>query len=54
MWGWIYPLLTAVMDWLKKQSDVKGKIEDVSTPDSIRKRWAAYVADRVRSRRGRD
>ena len=50
MWGWVKPLLEALLDWLEKQSNKPQPMEDVKTPKPLRDRWAAYLRDKLRDK----
>jgi len=54
MWGWLKPLLEAIMEWLERQTAKPRTLEDANTPESIRARWAAWLRDKLRDTDGRD
>jgi len=50
-WG---SLLRGFLEWLeslvRKETAKPSTIEDAKTPQGIRSRWAAYIADRLRNK----
>jgi hypothetical protein len=50
MWGWIYPLLMAILDFVDKKSGKPNTIQDANTPTFIRSRWTDYIRNRMRDR----
>lgn len=54
MWGWLRPLLDALLAWLERRAEKPRTIADAKTPDSIRERWAAYLRERLRDKDGSD
>lgn len=52
MWGWVKPLLEALLAFLEKKASAPKTITDVNTPHTIRDRWAAYLRERLRDKSG--
>ncbi len=52
MWGWLKPLLDALLAFLEKRASTPNTITDANTPKSIRDRWAAYLRERLRDKDG--
>lgn len=50
MWGWIKPLLEALLAFLEKKASAPKTIEDANTPQSIRDRWATSLRERLRDK----
>jgi len=51
-WGWIKPLLEALLAFLEKKASAPQTIVDANTPPSIRDRWAASLRERLRDKGG--
>tara|TARA_R110000868_G_scaffold388271_1_gene657081 strand:+ start:333 stop:518 length:186 start_codon:yes stop_codon:yes gene_type:complete len=47
MWGWIKPLIEALLTFLEKKASAPRTIEDANTPKVIRDRWASYLRKRL-------
>jgi hypothetical protein len=52
MWGWVKPLLEALLAFLEKKASTPRTITDANTPQSIRDRWAASLRERLRDKGG--
>ena len=50
MWGWLKPLLEALLAFLERKTSMPKTIEDANTPQSIRDRWAASLRERLRGK----
>lgn len=48
MWGWLKPLIEALLAFLERKASAPRTIEDANTPQTIRDRWAAYLRERLR------
>lgn len=51
-WGWIKPLLEALLAFLEKKASTPQTITDVNTPQTIRDRWANSLRERLRDKGG--
>lgn len=51
-WGWLKPLLEALLAFLEKKASTPQTIVDANTPQSIRDRWAASLRERLRDKGG--
>ena len=49
-WGWLKPLLEALLAFLEKKASTPRTIIDANTPPSIRDRWAASLRERLRNK----
>jgi len=47
-WGWLKPLLEALLAFLEKKASAPRTIVDANTPKTIRDRWADYLRERLR------
>lgn len=47
MWGWIEPLLAAILSYLDKKAAEPKTLEDVKTPQNIRDKFRAAIRDRL-------
>ena len=54
MWGWIKPLVEALLAFLDGKSKEPSTIQDANTPKTIRDRWNAYIVERMRDKGGGD
>lgn len=52
MWGWLKPLLDALLAFLEKRANTPKTITDANTPQSIRDRWASSLRERLRDKGG--
>jgi len=54
MWGWLKPLLEALLAFLERKASAPRTIEDANTPQTIRDRWTASLRERLRDKNGSD
>jgi hypothetical protein len=54
MWGWLRPLLDALIAWLERRAERPRTLDDANTPHDLRSRWADYLRDKLRDKDGRD
>jgi hypothetical protein len=52
MWGWLKPLLDALLQFFERQAAKPRTLEDANTPEPIRRSWAAYLRDKLRDKDG--
>jgi hypothetical protein len=48
VWGWLKPVLDWLASWLEAKARQPDTLEDANTPPDLRRRWAAYLRDRLR------
>jgi hypothetical protein len=52
MWGWLKPLIEALLAFLERKASAPKTMQDANTPKSIRERWAAALRERLRDKDG--
>ncbi len=54
MWGWLKPVLDALLSFLERRAEKPRTLEDANTPQALRDRWNSYLRDRLRDKGGSD
>jgi hypothetical protein len=52
MWGWLKPLLEALLAFFDKKASAPSTIQDENTPKPIFDRWSNYIKQRLRDKGG--
>lgn len=52
MWGWLKPLIEALLAFLERKAAAPRTMTDANTPLPLRDRWTAYLRDKLRDKDG--
>jgi len=52
MWGWLKPLLDALLQFFERRAEKPRTLTDANTPDPVRQSWTAYLRDKLRDKGG--